>query len=199
MAFHQDYIQVARKACELLDNNKAALDFILEMFIKSVLYTRMEPEELRKGNLLANDILARDELARKESGPVFTFFQEYARLRQIVGNRDENNAYSFLRESHFILLSDQLTDNTKQALGKLMEHKGFECYILYLRDMVKVFEIAFLRTNKDDSLREVSGLVLSALIELLRGDPYNQFVGLEAVKELLRLLEESCGRASFDN
>lgn len=49
-----------------------------------------------------------------------------------------------------------------------MENRGFECYIHFLRNMVKIYEIAFLRMNKDADLQEISNLTLGAIIELMR-------------------------------
>lgn len=45
-AFHQNYIQVAKKLCELLDDGKIALDFMLSMIIKSFLLKKVNYDEL---------------------------------------------------------------------------------------------------------------------------------------------------------
>jgi hypothetical protein len=49
-----------------LNDNKAALDFILQLFIRSVLYVKVNPEELKRAEMFASDIISRDYNTRQE-------------------------------------------------------------------------------------------------------------------------------------
>lgn len=97
VAFHQDFIQVARKQCQLLNDNKAALDFILQLFIRSVLYVKVNPEELKRAEMFASDIISRDYNTRQEYQSVFAFFKENRELLQLIQQRNQYQIYEFIK------------------------------------------------------------------------------------------------------
>lgn len=53
---NQNYVLVAEKYCELLKESRCAIEFILEMMIKSVLLERLDQNEIMRAQRLVKNI-----------------------------------------------------------------------------------------------------------------------------------------------
>lgn len=111
--------------------------------------------------------------------------------------RDEHKIYNFLKKAQHILISDHLRLETHKVLAKMMEigeSEGFDCYMQYMIDVVKGYEIALSRMARLHDLQDLQRMTLSALTGLIQSPDYEKFAKRDNVKVLMTMLEQGIYR-----
>jgi hypothetical protein len=52
-------------------------------------------------------------------------------------------------------------------LDKLIERNGFDCYLYYIKDVIRAYDIALTKMGRIHDLHELQRLTLSAIVQLL--------------------------------
>lgn len=83
--------------------------------------------------------------------------------------------YNFIKRCKHILISDQLRISTASAINKLISKNGFDCYIIYMKDVVKAYEICLTKMGRIHDLQELQRLTLTAVVGMMNLEEYKQF------------------------
>lgn len=75
-------------------------------------------------------------------------------------------------------------------LLNLLKYQSFECYIRFVANSVRAYEITLIEKNKD-SLKEMQNITLFALNALLSRENFEIFKNLDSTRNLIKDLEEA--------
>lgn len=83
---------------------------------------------------------------------------------------------------------------TQSALNKLVEKNGFEVFVIYLRNVLKAFDIVLVKKEEYKQLHELQLMIFNSFTQMLKREPYYRFAEKESVVELVRYLEDALYR-----
>lgn len=134
-----DYITVADKYIELLNEDQHAIKCLLQFLFRNFYNNSFADQTVHEAQAACDRYLYRNKKIDMQYRSLLKFVIECRRLLEMLKDRRDDEIYKLVKETEFVLLGAVLPSKNHEFFLQLIALSGFglDVYFKYLRNMVK--------------------------------------------------------------